>query len=207
MLRLWGRATSSNVMKVIWLLEELQHPYERIDVGGPFGQTKTAEYLAMNPTSLVPTLDDNGFILWESNAILRYICQSYATVSDLFPPEPRARAVIDHWMDFQQTTLNRPQSVIFQGLVRTPPEQRDNDAILAAVGEATKPWSIIDKAVASQAFITGKHLTLADIVFGVHVHRWFNMPIERPELGNLRQWYDRLLALPIYAEHIAQPLV
>jgi len=207
MLRLWGRATSSNVMKVIWLLEELQHPYERIDVGGPFGQTKTAEYLAMNPTSLVPTLDDNGFILWESNAILRYICQSYATMSSLFPPEPRSRAVIDHWMEFQQTTLNRPQSVIFQGLVRTPPEQRDNNAILAAVAEATKPWSIIDRALASHPFITGKELTLADIVFGVHVHRWFNMPIERPELPNLREWYDRLLALPIYAEHVARPLV
>jgi glutathione S-transferase len=194
-------------MKVIWLLEELKRPYERIDVGGPFGKTNTPEYLAMNPTSLVPTLDDNGFILWESNAILRYICQSYATASNLFPPEPRQRGVIDHWMDFQQTTLNRPQSVIFQGLVRTPPDQRDNDAIAAAVVEASKPWSIVDKALAGGKFITGQTLTLADIVFGVHVHRWFTMPIERPNLGNLQQWYEDLLKLPVYAEHIARPLV
>ncbi len=194
-------------MKVIWLLEALKLPYERIDVGGPFGQTKTPEYLAMNPTSLVPTLDDDGFVLWESNAILRYICHRYAPDNALFPAEPHARATIDHWMDFQQTTLNRPQSIIFQGLVRTPPEQRDNVAIAAAVTEATKPWTIIDAALANAPFIAGETLTLADMVFGPHVHRWFVMPIERAALPHLRQWYERLLALPLYATYIARPLV
>jgi glutathione S-transferase len=194
-------------MKVIWLLEDLQHPYERIDVGGPFGKTQTPEYLTMNPTSLVPTLDDDGFILWESNAICRYLCQRYAPTSKLFPPEARARAVVDHWMDFQQTTLNRPQSIVFQGLVRTPPEQRDEAAIAAAVTEAARPWSIVDAALAHGRFIAGDTLTLADIVFGVHVHRWFVMPIARPELAHLRRWYDDLLTLPVYAAHIARPLV
>ena len=75
---LWGRATSSNVMKVIWLLEELNLPYDRIDVGGSYGKTETPEYRAMNPTGLVPTLQEDHFTLWESNAILRYICAAHA---------------------------------------------------------------------------------------------------------------------------------
>src|SRR4029077_18656579 len=104
---LWGRATSSNVMKVIWALEELQLPYERIDVGGSFGKTDTAEYRAMNPTSLVPTLQEDDFTLWESNAICRYLCHAHAPHSRLWPQEPHTRANIDRWMDAQQTLLNR----------------------------------------------------------------------------------------------------
>jgi glutathione S-transferase len=207
MLRLWGRETSSNVMKVIWLLEDLKIPYERIDVGGPFGRTQTPEYLAMNPMALVPTLDDDGFVLWESNAILRYLCQTRAPQSALFGPDAKARALIDHWMDFQQTTLNRPQSVLFVGYVRTQADQRDAKALDSALIEASKPWSIVDAALAQTPFISSPVLTLADIAFGVHVHRWFNLPIERPNLHHLRAWYDRLLALPIYDKHIARPMV
>jgi glutathione S-transferase len=207
MLRVWGRATSSNVMKVIWLLEELKLPYERLDVGGPFGKTDTPEYRAMNPTGLVPTLDDGGFILWESNAILRYIIAAYAPDHPVFPADTKTRANIDHWMDFQQTTLNRPQTVIFLGMVRTKPEDRDNAAIARAVGEAGRAWAIIDAALAGHPFIAGAHLTLADMVFGMHVHRWFVMPIDRPALPHLRAWYDHLMTLPIFAEHCAIALV
>ena len=130
---LWGRSTSSNVMKVIWLLEELNLPYDRIDVGGSFGKTDTAEYRAMNPTGLVPTLQEDHFTLWESNAILRYLCAAHAPDSSFWPLKPQARANVDRWMDAQQTVLNRPMSQVFWGLVRTPAEQRDAAAIKQAV--------------------------------------------------------------------------
>ena len=116
----WGRATSSNVMKVLWGLGELGLPFERVDVGGAFGKTDTAEYRAMNPTGLVPTLQEGSFTLWESNAILRYLAQAHGSDSPLWPADARARANIDHWMDAQQTVLNRPMSAVFWGLVRTP---------------------------------------------------------------------------------------
>ncbi|MGH7154251.1 MAG: glutathione S-transferase, partial [Acetobacteraceae bacterium] len=114
---LWGRSTSSNVMKVIWLLEELKLPYERIDVGGPFGKTDTPEYRAMNPTGLVPTLQEDDFILWESNAIMRYICNVYAPETPLWPRDPHTRANADRWLDAQQTLLNHPQGTVFVNLV------------------------------------------------------------------------------------------
>src|ERR1700712_3917881 len=104
----WGRKTSSNVMKVLWVLGELDLPFERIDVGGAFGRTDTPQYRGMNPTGLVPTLQEGDFTLWESNAILRYYGQTHASGSTLWPTDPHARATIDHWMDAQQTVFNRP---------------------------------------------------------------------------------------------------
>ncbi len=204
MRRVWGRATSSNVMKVVWLLEELGLPYERLDVGGSFGKTDTAEYRAMNPNSLVPTLEEDGFVLWESNAICRYLCSAHET--PFWPAEPRARANIDRWMDWQQTTLNQPISVVFWGLVRTPSEKRDQAAIAAGLKECTRVWGILEAELARRPHVGGSAFTLADIPLGVHAHRWFTMEFERPPLPHLRAWYDRLLERAPYRTHVARPL-
>jgi len=203
---LWGRATSSNVMKSVWTLEELGLPYDRRDVGGKFGQTDTPAYRAMNPTGLVPTLQEDEFTLWESNAICRYLCAAHAPGSPLWPQEVRARARIDRWMDAQQTVLNRPMSVVFWGLVRTPAEKRDPAAITQGVADTAKALGLIGTELSRHAFIAGDTFTLADIPWGVHVHRWFTMDFERPEVPGLRAWYDRLLARPAYRAHVARPL-
>ena len=203
---LWGRDTSSNVMKVIWTLEELGLAYDRRDVGGKYGQTDTPAYRAMNPTGLVPTLQEDGFTLWESNSVCRYLCAAHAPGHALFPADPRARARVDQWMDAQQTVLGRPMAVVFWGLVRTPPEKRDAAAIAAAVAEAAKPYGLIGAALTRQPYVAGETLTLADIPWGVHVHRWFTMAFDRPEVPGLRAWYERLLARPAYRAHIARPL-
>ena len=122
-------------------------------------------------------------------------------------PTPRRRGEIDHWLDFQQTTLNGPHAVLFMGLVRTPAEQRDMAAIGAAAAAAGRIWAIIDAALAGKKFLAGDHLSLAEMAYGMHVHRWFEMPIDRPALPNLQAWHERLMAMPIYAKHIAIPLV
>lgn len=207
MLKLWGRANSSNVMKVLWLLEELGLPYSRIDVGGPFGGTSTPEYRAMNPLGVIPSLDDGGFCVFESNVILRYVCNAHAPASPLYPSDPKGRAGVEMWMDFQQTALNRPQSVTFQGLVRTLPENRDHAAIAAAIAEAAKLWGIIDARLALQANVAGEAFSLADIAFGAHVHRWLTLDIPgRPDQPCLTAWYQRLLARPGYAAHCVGPI-
>jgi glutathione S-transferase len=204
----WGRATSSNVMKVLWGLGELALPFERIDVGGAFGKTDTPEYRAMNPTGLVPILQEDAFTLWESNAILRYLCHAHAPHSMLWPQDPHARANIDRWMDAQQTVLNRPMGVVFWGLVRTPADQRDPAAIAQGVADAAKAYGMIEPLLARHAYIAGPDFTLADIPWGVLAHRWFNMDFERPALPHLRAWYDRLCERPAYKQHIvACPVV
>ncbi len=210
MRKLWGRANSSNVMKVIWLLQELGLPYERIDVGGPFGGTGTPAYRAMNPLGVVPSLEEDGFTLFESNAILRYLCNSQTdnpTAETLYPRSNRPRGTVDSWLDFQQTALNRPQSTVFQGLVRTPPDRRDAAAIAAAVTEAAGIWGILDTRLAQHTYLAGNDFTIADIASGVHVHRWFTMPVPgRPDMPHLHTWYQNLLKRPPYQTHIAVPL-
>jgi len=197
-MRVWGRANSSNVMKVVWLLEELGLPYERIDVGGPFGRTGDPDYRAMNPNGTVPTLQDDDFTLWESNVILRYLCASKAPDSPFWPTDLRQRANVDRWMDWQQTTLNRPQSVVFQG--------RNTGAIEAALAEAGRGWSLLDAQLAHRPYAAGLSLTLADMALGVHVHRWFSFTVHRPETPHLKAWYERLLSRPAYRTHCAAPM-
>lgn len=205
---IWGRATSSNVMKVLWGLGELGLPFERIDVGGAFGQTDTAQYRGMNPTGLVPTLQEGDFTLWESNAILRYLARDNAA---LWPADPRARANIDRWMDAQQTLLNRLMSQVFWGLVRTPPDKRDLAAVAAAIEETAKAWRMIEDALSRHAFIAGPAFTLCDIPWGVHAHRWFGMDylgLSRPDMPSLKAWYGRLCERPPFQGHVvATPIV
>ena len=207
MLRLLGRANSSNVMKVIQLLEELGLPYERSDVGGAFGGNHTPEYRALNPNGVVPTLiepgPDGDFVLWESNAILRYLAAGHAAGTPLWPDSPHARADIDRWMDWQQTTLGPPMTPVFWGLVRTPAEQQDMPAILAAAQKLAGVYAILDDVLARRDYIAGDDMTPADIAVGVHAHRWFSFELERPPMPALRAWYDRMLARPAYRTHVA----
>ena len=207
----WGRATSSNVMKALWGLGEFGLPFERIDVGGAFGKTDTADYRAMNPTGLVPTLQEGDFTLWESNAILRYLAQTHAAGTTLWPTDPRERADIDRWMDAQQTILNRPMSAVFWGLVRTPPDKRDLKAVETAVAETARAWSMIETRLDRFGYVAGADFTLCDIPWGVHAHRWFGMDYQgltRPEMPALRAWYDRLCQRPAYRQHVtATPIV
>jgi glutathione S-transferase len=201
----WGRATSSNVMKVLWGLGELGLTFERIDVGGAFGKTDTPEYRAMNPTGLVPTLQEGSSSLWESNAILRYLAQAYPADAALWPVDARARANVDRWMDAQQSVLNRPMSAVFWGLVRTPADQRDLSTIAAAIPEAASAWRLVEAQLSRHDFIAGADFTLCDIPWGVHVHRWFGMDylgLARPEMPALRAWYDRLLQRPAYRQYV-----
>lgn len=197
-----GRANSSNVMKVVWLLEELGLPYTRQDVGGPFGLP--SDYAKQNPNGLVPTLIEDGWCLWESNAILRHLGATNPT--DRWPTDPHRRATVDQWMDWQQTVLNPPASIVFQGLVRKQPQERDQAAIGRAADALSRHYTLLDQQLGDTGWVSGEGLTLADMAIGVHVHRWFSFPLDRPALPRLHTWYSRLLDRPAYNRHVAPPM-
>lgn len=207
MLTIWGRASSSNVMKTLWTCEELGIPYRRIDAGGEFGVTKGAEYKAKNPMSLVPTIEeDDGWTLWESNTICRYLCNTHDPEGRLYPKAPRRRAEVERWMDWALAHLTAPMVTIFFTHVRLKEKERDWAAEAKARAAAGALWAIVDAQVGSKRFLKGDAPTLSDVAIGPWVHRWFAMPIDRPDLPNLARLYDNMMSRPGYATHVAQPL-
>jgi glutathione S-transferase len=205
MLRVWGRKNSSNVQKVVWCLAELGVPYERKDVGGPFGGLDTPQYLAMNPNKRIPTIEDDGLVLWESNAIVRYIATRYG-MGTLCPSDPKSRALADRWMDWQITTIAPAVGPIFMQLIRTPAEKRSQAAIDAAIVEANANWPIFDAHLAKNHFAGGENFTMGDIPLGIMAYRWYTLVPGAPKLAHLEAWYDRLKERPAFREHVMFPL-
>jgi glutathione S-transferase len=203
MLKIYGRKSSSNVQKVLWCCDELGIAYEREDVGGKFGKNRTPEYLALNPNGLVPTIDDDGFILWESNSIVRYLAAKHGN-GKLWPQDPQAAAGASRWMDWQLSTLGPANAPLFRAYLRDPKETIPAAELAAAARRTGEAWGIVDAQLAKTAFVAGAGLTVGDIAFGNAIHRWYAYPIDRPALPHLRAWYDRLCARPAYRRNIVE---
>jgi glutathione S-transferase len=195
MLRIWGRLSSVNVQKVVWCADELGLAYERIDAGGKFGVNGTPAYLAMNPNGLVPVIEDDGFVLYESNAIVRYLA-ARAGAGSLWPADPRERADADRWMEWQSTSYTPAMWAAFWQLIRTPAERRDAAAVEASRAKSEKLSAILDAHLAGRRYLTGDAFTTADIVVGCAAHRWLNLPLARAPRGDLERWYADLKARP-----------
>jgi len=205
MLKIWGRTNSVNVKKVLWCAEELEIAYERHDAGMQFGVVNEPWYRKMNPNGLVPTIEDDGVILWESNAIVRYLAARYGS-GTLSPADPGVRAACDKWMDWTTSTLAGPYRDVFWGLVRTTPEKRDAVRIEAACRKGNELLAIADAALDAKQFLGGDRLSIGDIPLGCFAYAWYEMPIERPAWINLDAWYRRLCERPAYRKHVMLPL-
>jgi glutathione S-transferase len=204
MLTIHGRANSINVQKALWAAEECGLAFERTDVGGAFGGNDQPWYRAMNPNGVVPTLIDDGYVLWESNAIVRYLAAQYGA-GGLWPVEARARGEADRWMDWQQTTVGAGMTTLFWGLIRTPEEKRDLAAIERARVATAAIWQRLDAHLAGRDYVGGDAFTMGDIPAGAMAYRWLNLPFRRddlPAMPHLRAWYERLAARPAYAKHV-----
>lgn len=204
MLKIWGRTNSVNVKKALWAMEELGLKYERIDAGMQFGVTKTPEYLRMNPNSLVPTIDDDGFVLWESHAIVRYLSAKHGA-GTLWPTDLRTRADADRWMDWA-FTFQGAMRAVFWGLIRTPPEKRDLKAIEEGRKRSAELLAVPESALSKNSYVAGKAFTMGDIPLGCEVQRWMRVPIERPRFPNVEAWFERLRSRPAFVKHVDLPL-
>jgi glutathione S-transferase len=205
MLRIWGRANSINVQKVVWACGELGVPYDRTDAGGAFGIVNSPEYKAMNPNSIVPVIDDDGFILWESNAITRYLAAKHGA-GTLWPSDLRVRADADRWMDWQCTEYSPRMRLAFWNLIRTPKEKQDPAAIEESRAGSEAMTAILEAALNGRRFIAGDTFTMGDIPIGVAVHRWLGLPIRREGRPALEAYYARIMARPAAAKVLAGPI-
>ena len=203
MLKIWGRNTSSNVQKVIWALAEMKLPFERLDVGGTFGKTKEPAYLAMNPNSLVPTLEEeDGFTLWESNSIVRYLAAKHANRT-LEPADLKTRALASKWMDWQLSVLGPSITPVFWGLIRTPPDKRDPNAIAAGKEKTIAAAKIMDTQLGQTAYMAGSDFSYGDIPVGIMIYRYMQLIPERPATPNLDRWYAAISSRQAFKEQVA----
>jgi glutathione S-transferase len=201
MLKVLGKSSSINVRKVLWLCAELDLPYELEPWGSGRRSTDDAEFLALNPHALVPVIRDGSFVLWESNAICRYLAARQGR-TDLLPAEARGRALVEQWMDWQATELNYAWRYAFMALVRKSPQHADPGAIEASVTGWNRHMAILDAQLSrTGAYAAGNTFTLADIVLGLSTNRWFMAPIDRPRLAAVGSYYDRLTERPGFRMH------
>lgn len=193
-LRILGRTASINVRKVLWTCAELDLAFEHVE--------NDPRLLARNPNGLVPVIQDGDFVLWESNAICRYLCSSRPRQS-LLPVEPRDRALVEQWMDWQATELNSAWRYAFHGLVRKSAAHSDAAEIDRSLSRWHECMKLLDRHFAAGGqFITGEHFTLADVVLGLSTHRWLASPIERPHLDAVLGYYQRLSVRPAFRAHV-----
>ena len=205
MLKIWGRTNSINVQKVLWCCGELGLKYDRVDAGGKFGVNNTPEYLAMNPNGLVPTINDDGLILWESHAIVRHLARKHGS-GTLWPKDEKAAADADRWMEWYSTTLWNNLRPVFWNLVRVEPDKRDMKLVEESRKKMADNLKLVEANLANRPFMAGDALTVGDIPMGVALHRWFLLPIERPAYPKLAAYYERLKQRPAFAAHCAAPL-
>jgi glutathione S-transferase len=201
MLKVWGRKNSANVQKAMWGIGELGLAHERVDIAGAFGLNREPAYLGLNPNGLVPTLQDGDLVLWESNAIVRYLAGLHGK-GTLEPADPKERAVAGQWMDWQLSVLGPAIHTTFWGLVRTPPEKRDLAAIEASKAKTTAAIQILDAQLAKTAYVAGDTFSMGDIPVGVFSYRFHALVPDRPPLPHFERWYQALAARPAFRDHI-----
>ena len=199
-----GRATSSNVQTVMWLVAELDLDHKRLDIGGAFGGNTTPEFLAMNPMGRVPVLQDGDLTLFESQAILRYLAAKYSVGdrSAFWPGDANKRAVADQWMEWAKVNFYPALThKIFWQLIRTPASERDHELVEKGTQELRDLMAIADRQIAQHGWLAGPEMSLADISFGTHLYRYFNVPFARSNLPALDAYYQKLQSRPAYAKH------
>ena len=206
MVTVWGRQSSTNVVKVLWLCEVIGLPVDRRDVGGSFGGLDEPAFRALNPNGLIPTIEDDGHVAWESHAVLRYVAAKYGP-DELYPADLTARSEVERWLDWHLGTLAPVLNPVFIALYRTPAAARKTpEEMERLVGALSGVMTRLDAHLQHRSFIAGDAFTIADAAFGNSIWRWFSFPFEKAALPALQAWQARVAEKPGWREHVAQPL-
>ena len=201
MLTVLGKPSSINVRKVLWTCEELALPYTLAPWGSAELSLQSPEFLALNPNGMVPVIDDDGFILWESNSICRYLADRYGDGALLAPPS-RERARVERWMDWQATDLNTAWRYAFMSLVRRSAAHQDPALLAASIAAWHQQMTLLDRHLAAAGpYVEGARFTLADVVLGLSLNRWKSTPLEHPQLPALERYFALLLERPAFRRH------
>src|SRR6185295_19306470 len=205
-IKVWGRLSSSNVKKAMWLADELKLDVERVDAGRQYGVVNTPAYKALNPNSKVPTIEDGDFVLWESNSIMRYFCMKYGGEA-FYPSDPATRADIDRWLDWSLSVLVHIDSPLFMGTIRTPAEQQNKAMIASSEEKLAEIYGILDRRLEGREYLV-KNFSIADLGLSIFADRWVRNPFltGRPELRHLAAWLERIRPRHGFQKFVGVPL-
>ncbi|MBE88010.1 MAG: hypothetical protein CMM76_01055 [Rhodospirillaceae bacterium] len=214
--KLWGRPTSARTEKVMLALAELniEHDYilssatmgpdGSVTKGGKaFGIVDTTEYLAMNPNGTVPTINDNGYVLWESNAIIQYLGMKYDP-GLFYDNDIETYGSAARWLMWENNQLIPPMHELVMHLVRLPEDQRDTREAEKARQKLIKEFTIIEEQLGKTEYIAANRWTMGDIPLTIRCHRWHLFDIERPDMPNLSRYYSAVQKRPSF-QSIADP--
>ncbi len=204
MIELWGRANAYNVQKILWLLRELGLEFVHRDIGSRAGDLETDEFLALNPHARIPVLNDEGFVVWESNTILRYLAARYGR-DGFWSQDPAVRSNAERWMDWELARLQPDFIDLFWSYYRTPAVQRDPARIDAARLRCEEDMRQLAAQLEGGSFLAGDSLSLADIPCAVCLYRYFEMGLECERPETLMRWYGRLGEREAYRQTVMQP--
>ena len=204
MLEIWGRKNANQVIQVLWTLTELEIDYQRHSIGTQDGDLETEEYKSLNPNSKIPTIRDNGFVMWESHAIIRYLARQYG-LGTLYPDDPQKAAMSDQWMTWSTDSFMGTFFPVFWQLVRTEESERDYKKIAEMAKQSSEILQILEDHLVKNNFVAGEQFTYGDIPLGVLIHKYFVLDIERPSLPGIEAWYERLSIREPFQEHAMQP--
>ncbi|MGI9483785.1 MAG: glutathione S-transferase family protein [Hyphomicrobiales bacterium] len=202
MITIWGRASSTNVQKVLWTLDELGLPYERVDCGREYGGLDTVEFRAMNPNGRIPVMKDGDVILWESNTICRYLCRT-RNGTGLYPDEPQRSAEVEKWMDWQIATLwpsMRP--MFFAAREHHDISVAHDEKFAATTASARRNVRILNETLAERPYLAGAEFTLADMPSIISINRWLFIGFNLDEAAHVEDWYKRAIKRPASAENV-----
>ena len=203
-IELWGRRNAYNVLKVLWLLEELELEYDHHELGSSPGDLESAGFAALNPHRRIPVIRIDGEIVWESNTILRYLAERYAQ-GELLAQEVYARSLAERWMDWELARLQPDFIDLFWGYYRTPIAERDVAGIEDARRRCADDMQQLDRHLADRAYLAGDRFSVGDIPCAVCLYRYFNMGLEVESPPNLAAWYARLSRRRAYRATIMLP--
>ena len=193
-LKVLGRTTSINVRKVTWLLDELGVAYDREDWGLPLRDPRAPEFLALNPNAQVPVLIDDGFVLWESNAIMRYLAAQH---EQFLPTDLEGRALVDQWLYWQLGELNPQWGYAVYHYLRKNPAYGDPARIADSLSKWMSKLAVLEGKLERQSHVAGDDFTIADIAIALSTHRWLSTPIpDRRAFPAIEDHYRRMQARP-----------
>jgi glutathione S-transferase len=207
MMKLHVAPPSPRAFKVLAVARHLGLDFELVPVDLLHGANLRPEFVALNPNKKMPVLEDDGFVLWESNAIMQYLA-SKKPEAGVLPSDPRRRADVSRWQ-FWETAHWDPScaTLIFERMLKQVLGQGDPSAAQIEKGEqeVRRFAAVLNGWLVGRRYLCGDHLTLADFSVGA----WLNYA-ERAQypIGDFREierWYAGLIDLPAWRESIVAP--